>query len=129
MRMREMRLFVARADVYLQMIVADAAHYIRTEFIPAEFSAGMAVHESDLAASPRQRRFFNGHRFNRRIIFSILWIYHRARGDLGVFLTRLCGNKRRWKIANGRVAHPTEGRRTWKTIGQILIHRQIAKQR
>src|SRR5690348_3548048 len=128
MRMREMRLLVARADVYLQMLVADAAHYIRAEFVPAEFSAGMTIHEADLAAGPGQRRFFNRHRFNRRIIFSILWIDHRARSDLGGFLTRLRADQRRWKITNWRVAHSTERRRTWKTIGQILIHRQIAKQ-
>ena len=56
-----MRLFVSRADIDLQMIVAYAAHYITGELVAAESSGSVAVHEADLAASPAQRRFLRGH--------------------------------------------------------------------
>src|SRR5205814_1666089 len=61
-RARVVRFLVARADVNLQMLVADAAHDVTSKFVSAEFAAGrMTIEESDFAAGPNQRRFFQRH--------------------------------------------------------------------
>ena len=98
-----MRLFVTRADVDLQMIVADAAHYIRGELVTAEFATRMTIHEANFAAGPTERSFLRRHRFNRRIILSVLWIYHRPGSGLVGFLTLLLSLYSVGKLATGAV--------------------------
>lgn len=51
---RKIRLLIRRADVNLQVIVADAANDIGTECVAAEFSSGVSVHETNFAARPTQ---------------------------------------------------------------------------
>src|SRR5437868_1474238 len=63
-RAREMRFFVAGADVDLHVLVANAAENVTAKFVAAEFAAGrVTVEDPDLAAGPSQRRFLQSERF------------------------------------------------------------------
>src|SRR6476620_7662981 len=62
------------ADVDLHMLVADAAGDVASELVATEFSRRVTVHEADLATGPNERRFFDGQRFSRCIIFSVFRI-------------------------------------------------------
>ena len=48
------KFLITRADVNLQMFVADAAHDVTAEQIAAKFPAGVPIHETDFAAGPNQ---------------------------------------------------------------------------
>jgi len=128
MRSREMGFFVSRADVELQMIVANAAHDVSAECVPAKFSALVAVHESDFAAGPGQGCFFESHRFNRRIILAVFWIFHRPGNRVVAFLTRFRSDESGRKIADRRRTHSAKRSRPWKMAAQVFRHPQIAKQ-